>query len=169
MIEHLPQKEGTGLVLTPNRSLSWKGNLAIFFVAVAFFVLMSLVMLLVGAWVILPFAVLELTVLFIGLYLTARKCQLQEVLYIIGDTLRLEKGRYTLENEWEMPRQWSRVCLTAPRHPFTPPKLLLMYRDTEVPLGTFLNEADTLTLIDLLESKGVTIDRQMRPDETLIF
>ncbi|TVP60916.1 MAG: DUF2244 domain-containing protein [Halomonadaceae bacterium] len=169
MIEHLPQEEGTGLVLTPNRSLSWKGNLMIFGAAVLFFTVMISVMIVVGAWVIFPFAVLELTVLFFGLYLTSRKCQLQEVLYIIGDQLRLEKGRYTLENEWEMPRQYARVTLTAPRHPFTPPKLLLMYRDTEVPLGTFLNEEDTLTLIDLLESKGVRIDRHMRPDVDLIF
>ena len=82
MVERLPHPDGFRLVLTPNRSLSWHGNVRIW---AALFVLSALIatgFTLMGAWVIIPFAGLELIALACGIYLTSRECQRQEVLSI---------------------------------------------------------------------------------------
>ena len=77
MVERLPHPDGFRLVLTPNRSLSWHGNVRIW---AALFVLSALIatgFTLMGAWVIIPFAGLELIALACGIYLTSRECQRQ--------------------------------------------------------------------------------------------
>jgi len=113
-----------------------------------------------GAWVVLPFAGLELAAVGAGLYYTARKCRQQEVLEIVGDNLRLEKGRYRKEVEWEMPRRYLRVHIDVPRHPWTPQKFFLAYRGTEVSLASFLNVDDAKKLLGILESEGLLIERR---------
>jgi uncharacterized membrane protein len=157
MLQQLKSDEGKLLLLTPNRSLSWRGNLWI--ITGLFLVSLCVVtgMALMGAWVVLPFAGLELTALFIGLYYTARNCHRQEVLVITPETLRLEKGIYRKQVEWELPRRYTRVQVHPPRHRMTPSKLSLMHRDTEIPLAPFLNMDDTQALLSFLEGQGLRI------------
>ena len=51
----------------------------------------------------------------------------------------------------------------SPPHPFTPAKLSLTHRDTEVSIGGFLNIEDTEKLIGMLEKNGLLIERK-EPD-----
>lgn len=164
MIEPLACDEGQRYLLTPNRSMSWKGNVRIW---TALFILSAVIVTgfsLIGAWVILPFAGLELTALAAGFYYTSRQCQKQEVLVLGPELIRLEKGMKHKEAEWEMPRQYSRVWQDEARHPFTPPKLHLQFRNDEVPLGNFLNIEDTETLIAILQRYGILIQKRKKPE-----
>ncbi|WP_375183392.1 DUF2244 domain-containing protein [Marinobacter sp.] len=160
MVEHLKSPEGTRLLLTPNRSLSWRGNVRIWLALLVLSGIIATGMALAGAWVIVPFAGLELAALAVGFYFTARACQRREVLTIGADDLHLEKGRSRKLAEWTWPKPYVRVQLNAPRHPFAPPNLMLSHRDTEVSLGSFLNVDDTAELIQLLESRGLVVERK---------
>ena len=166
MVERLPHPDGFRLVrllLTPNRSLSWQGNVRIW---AALFIVSALIATgfsLAGAWVIIPFAGLELIALACGIYLTSRSCQRQEVLFISNDDIRLEKGRKRKQAEWTLPARYARLQVHSPPHPFTPAKLRLAHRDTEVSIGGFLNIEDTEKLIGMLEQKGLLIERK-EPD-----
>ena len=160
MVEQLSCDEGQRYLLTPNRSMSWRGNMRIW---AALFVLSGIIvtgMSILGAWVILPFAGLELAALAAGFYLTSRQCQRQEVLALEPGVIRLEKGRRRKESEWEFPRQYARLMQDEPRHPFTPPKLSIQFRDEEVPIGQFLNIEDTDVLIGILERSGIAIQKR---------
>jgi len=163
MVEHLDSPDGTRLLLTPNRSLSWRGNVRIWLALLLLSGVIATGMALAGAWVIVPFAGLELAALATGFYLTARACQRREVLTIGSEDLHLEKGRTRKLAEWTWPKPYVRVQLNAPSHPFAPPKLILSHRDTQVSLGSFLNVDDTEALIQVLESRGLVVERK-KPD-----
>ncbi|MDX1587815.1 MAG: DUF2244 domain-containing protein [Oleiphilaceae bacterium] len=168
MIEPLQDNDSTSLVLTPNRSLSWQGNLWICLAFAFYFLTVGVGTALLGAWVVFPFAVLELAVLFAGLWVTTRLCYRQQVLTLTPETLRLEKGLNVKQEEWELPRRWTRVYIKYPVHYWKPPRLTLVHRDREVALGEFLNPEDTAELIDFLEKKGFTID-EIRETEIIRF
>lgn len=169
MVERLPQSGGTRLRLTPNRSLSWRENVRLWLALCALCLPIAVGMALAGAWLVLPFAGLELAALAAGLYYTARQCQRQEVLEISADDVHLEKGLYRKQAEWTLPRRYTRVHLIESAHPWvTPPKLFLTHRDTEVALAGFLNIDDTRALIDILERHGLPIDIE-RPLQVFRF
>ena len=163
MVERLPCPDGLRLQLTPNRSLSWRGNVGVWLCLFALSAAIATGFSLAGAWVIVPFAGLELIALAAGVYLTARACQRQEVLSVEGDDIHLAKGRLRKQEEWTLPRRYACLKIDRPAHPFTPPRLALAYRGNEVSLGTFLNMEDTEQLIALLENKGLLIERK-EPD-----
>ncbi|QSP94725.1 DUF2244 domain-containing protein [Marinobacter salinisoli] len=170
MVQHLNHAEGVRLLLTPNRSLSWRGNVRIWLCVVAVTLIIATAMALAGAWVVVPFAGLELLALAIGVYLTSQSCQRQEVLTINNSDIRLEKGRRRKLSEWTLPVRYARLRMNPPEHPFAPPKLVLIHRDVHVSLGSFLNVEDTEALVRFLESRGLTIERkQPEPDPGLWF
>lgn len=163
MVERIPRPDGLRLLLTPNRSMTWHGNVRIWLCLFAISVVITTGFSLAGAWVIVPFAGLELIALAFGIYLTSRDCQRREVLTINDTDIHIEKGMKQKQAEWTLPRRYARLRLDAPAHPFTPAKLSLTHRDTDVPLGHFLNIDDTAILVDLLESRGVVVERK-EPD-----
>ncbi|MFE8072555.1 DUF2244 domain-containing protein [Marinobacteraceae bacterium S3BR75-40.1] len=159
MVRHVSDQNGIRLILTPNRSLGWPGNVLVWAGIAAVSLGVAVGMSAVGAWPILPFAGLELAALAGGFYYTARHCFRQEVLVLSPRTLRLEKGRYRKEAEWNLPRHSSRIYLNEPHHPWEPPRLFLKHRETEVPLAAFLNLHDVEALVTTLEYQGVPIQR----------
>ena len=165
MIEQLPSDdEAKRYLLTPNRSLSWQGNVRVWLGLLALSAVIVTGFSLVGAWVILPFAGLELAALAAGFYYTSRECQRQEVLVLGPGLIRLEKGMKRKHAEWEMPRQYSRIWQNEQHHPFTPPKLHLQFRNEEVSLGSFLNMDDTDALLVILQRSGITIQKRKKPE-----
>ena len=50
MVEQLSQREGDCFLLTPNRSMNWRGNIRIWLAAVFLSLMISTGMLLAGAW-----------------------------------------------------------------------------------------------------------------------
>lgn len=163
MIEYLEGKTGTRLLLMPNRSLSWHGNVRVWLGLAAISMTVVTGMTLAGAWLVLPFAGLELAALAAGLYVTARHCQQKEILTLLPDTIRLEKGTDHKDSEWEWSRQTARIEIRTPRHPWTTPKLYLRHHARNISLAQFLNHEDVATLIRILEEKGIQLQRRAPP------
>lgn len=168
MVEHLECEKGLRLLLTPNQSLSWRGNVQVWLALFTVSLVIATGMALAGAWVVMPFAGLELIAVAAGIYYTAQACQTREILSVDTDCFTLEKGRRVKQAEWTLPRRYARVRANMPRHPFTPPKLSLTYREQIIPLGAFLNVEDTQILLRILEGKGVDIDRRA-PESNIGF
>ncbi|MGP4844004.1 DUF2244 domain-containing protein [Marinobacter sp. 1Y8] len=160
MVQQLSSESGIRLLLTPNRSLSWQGNVRIWLGLCAVSLLISIGMLTAGAWVVLPFAGLEVFAVGAAFYYTARQCQRQEVLIFSDDNLRLEKGLDRIEAAWDLPRQYTRLGMTEPRHIWTPRRLFLIYRELEIPLAPFLNLDDIKILTRILEREGLRMQHQ---------
>lgn len=160
MVEQREHNGGIRLLLRPNRSLSWRNSVRIWLGMCTLSLIIVTVTFLAGAWLVMPFAGLEVSALGAALYYTARQCRKQEVLDISPQSLHLEKGLYRKEAEWELPRQYTRIHVAIRRHPWTPPKLSLSHRDLDISLAAFLNIDDTRLLISILERQGLRIERK---------
>ena len=160
MIEQLSCEDGHCYLLTPNRSMSWEGNVRIWMALFALSAVIVIGFSVMGAWVILPFAGIELAALAGAFYYTSRQCQKKEVLLLAPSIIRLEKGTKQKEVEWDFPRQFVRVYQNLAPHPFTPPKLYFRFREDEIPLAHFLNIEDTKRLIEILQQYGIPIQKR---------
>lgn len=148
---------GHRLILRPNASLGWRGNLLCLGGLVAISTLIGLGMWLAGAWMILPFAGVELTVLAAALYVTRWRCQRQEVIWIDDQQLCWEQGVYRRQARWQCPRRYCWLEVGQPRHPWTPPPMHLRHRDLDVPLAAFLNVEDCQRLLAHWQQLGLAL------------
>ncbi|MCK7581446.1 MAG: DUF2244 domain-containing protein [Chromatiales bacterium] len=129
-------------VLRPNRSLSWRQNLAVF--AGLCMVTLALVIPLVamGFWLVLPFAGLELLVVGIGLYCVICRCHECEVICVAADSIRIERGRRRLSSGGCCLRTWAQVVLNGCSRQWYPSRLLIRAHGRTVEVGRFLVEEE---------------------------
>lgn len=107
-----PLSGGCRFIIRPNRSLSWRELLVFFYLSLSVSLLIALFFLLLGAWPILPFAGLEMLLLFLGLYYVAKRCSRDcEWITIREDGIEtiLFTGRMKTSNSF--PRQWAKLVM----------------------------------------------------------
>jgi len=145
----MTEKEGHGavrLVIRPNYSLNWQGNKQ-------FMAGISAVSLGIagwfawqGAWMILPFAGLELAALGTALYWVACKAMDTEVIVINDDFVEICKGRRQIESTIRLQRCWAQVRLEAANHEWYPSRLLIGSHGEHTEIGSFLGELEKHSL-----------------------
>ena len=93
-----------------------------------------------GAALILPFAGLELTILFVAFYLSFRWSSKKEKIYISQDIVRIEKGIKKTEYSWEEFRTFT--SFQVKRNKDRSLRLSFRSKGKDVYVGDFLNEDD---------------------------
>jgi uncharacterized membrane protein len=153
MIDQETQQEDTQLrfVIMPNRSLSWRGNLIFFLIMVAISFGIASAFAVLGYWVVLPFAGLEMVVLGAALYLCAMRSSRCEVISLGNDAVEVVIGRHKPEHSHTFNRHWMRVVLTPPRARGHPSRLLLCSHGRELEIGACLNNEERQQLAKALE------------------
>lgn len=142
------------VVIRPNRSLSWRQSM-VFLAAIAVpLVVVSVVLAVRGFWLILPFAGLELVLLFGCLYTVAhaqRRCEVVS----IGDALvTVEKGRARgrcadgggPQERVEFARGWVRIELAAAIGHWYPHRLWIGASGRRIEIGGFLVDDEKIKL-----------------------
>ena len=152
-----PVSANCQLVVRPNCSLSWRG-------AITFYLCMCLVSLTIaglfaaaGAWLVLPFAGLELLALGAALYVVALRADSREVIAIRGDTVEVQRGRHAPVERWSFQRCWVQVRLSRPRRNGYPWRVVLRGSGHELEVGRCLNDAERRLLANELQ-------RRIRPE-----
>lgn len=127
----------------PNRSLSREGMLVFFLAVAVFSLLVALRCILLGAWLVLPFTVLELVVLGCCLYLFDRSSRYSETIRISPDSILFiaRRGVKVLQ-ECRFQTYWARVALQLDQHSWYPGKLLLQSHGRSIEIGACLTEDD---------------------------
>ena len=146
MIKKRITKDALSLTLTPNKSSTVQQNL-IFFgflsvlcltFAIGFFVL--------GATMILPFAGLEIMLLFIILRVNRNWLNQSEKIYLDKLYVKLEKGK----NDITFDRFLSKFSIVDHK---TKKRIFITGNNQKVEIGSFLNEEEIEELITLLKQK----------------
>lgn len=156
VISNLENGEGT-IVLMPNCSASWRINKMIIAwlggltLITAFFLAMA------GAWVILPFAGLEVGLLAYFMHRVCRATHAQQVLYLEADRVRLESGINQPVRSWQFPRQQIYLLAVEANHSLAARTLYLCDTRTQAELGEFLNKDDKTRLLELMASTGLRV------------
>lgn len=129
-------------VIRPNRSLSWRGNQAVFACLAAACFGIAATFTAKGFWVILPFAGLEMLCLGAALYVCCRRLGKKEVISIDADEVVVTSGDGKHVRRRAFRRAWTRVALAAARFRGHPRRLLLGSHGRRVEVGACLSDRE---------------------------
>lgn len=139
------------LTLWPHRSLTPAGFVWFIGVTAAMLALPLLALLgRVELWVLLPFLIGTIALIWIFIMRSNRDGQMREVLVITDDTTTLRRQASAAEQRWQANPYWITVTLYGEAGPVEN-YLTLRGKDREVELGAFLSPDERLTLFDELK------------------
>ncbi|QIL89140.1 DUF2244 domain-containing protein [Microbulbifer harenosus] len=153
----------TCILLAPNQSLSLEGNLWVFISLVAVSLGISIAFALAGAWMVIPFAGLEillLAVLFGYVYMEGTR---REVIRISDDRVILDTSRGSLKRpvyHTEFDRNSLAVLVRMGTTPAEPAVVTFTGPEGCLEVGEFLTDAEKAALVDKLGSCGLRARRE---------
>lgn len=138
-IDKFNGSQGFRLVLSPNRSISWR-NLVLFYLLMCLLALaVGLFFAVQGLWLVLPFSGLEMFALGIALYVVSRQTNQRQVITFDRARVRIEKGVYHCDASWEFKTAWVRLHYPITGELNAGRKLELGCHGSYVQVGEFLN------------------------------
>lgn len=150
---HKLDEERCAFTITPNCALSWKNMQYLFL----FFLLCSMgvsgYFLMLGAWMVLPFAGLEMLVLGLGVYASSLWASTREVVCVEGTDLVVLKGRRSMREVARMSRYWTQVSLGKDSRSWYPSRLWLVCHGRRVEIASFLVEQERSQLAEDLRER----------------
>lgn len=149
--------QGLRIILSPNRSMSWRGNQLFLLGMIALSGTISIGFALIGAWVILPFAGLEMAALGSALYYVSWKLSYQQVVTVNDELILVDKGVYRPRKSWQLNRTDVSLSIQPEEHPWSTPVITLRHQQQLIELGEFLNQSDCKELLGLLRDKGIPV------------
>lgn len=139
-------------VISPNSSLSWRGNQLFFagmvtvsFGVAGFFATQ-------GLWMMLPFAGLEMLILGIALHRCCSRSCWREVVSIAEREVHIAVGRNTPERACTFKRCWARVILDKAAIKGYPSRLFIRSHGLQVEIGSCLVDEERQTLAEALRN-----------------
>lgn len=140
------------IIAKPNCSLSSKERLGVVVLIASFSLMIATGFVLAGAWLVLPFAGLELLAVGFAFYYINCHAGDYESITIEGDKLAIEKHSYKKTSEIVFNRYWARVLLRD--LPGGDQALLLRSHGKEVEFGRyFMNNDQRLALAEQLKKR----------------
>lgn len=158
MIQLLKQEDVDQVVITPNKSASWQQNLVLLFSLALLLLVISIGFAILGAWVILPFAGLEILLLSAVFYYVSWQVNRRQVLSIEEHFVILEKGYFAPRKRWIFARGELRLARINADHEWDAPSLSLFDKNKKIPLAEFVNKDDACQLIDVLAGYAIRAD-----------
>ncbi len=138
------------IVLRPNNSWSWRANVLFLSVFMAVSLTIATGFLIAGAWVILPFSLLEITVVGACIHYCVRQCSRQEVITVTDHEVTIEAGVSKPDNQKTFQRAWAKFFVHKPRRPWENPTLSIRSHGQTTEIGSFLNRRDKEDLVSQL-------------------
>jgi len=139
--------------VSPNCSLGWVWMKRVFLFFALCLATVTAYFMSLGAWLVLPFAGLELLVLGVGIYANARWSARRELVILEDNQLRVLQGLSRLQEVACMPRHWTRVNLRKDPRGWYPSRLLLECHGRRVEIGQSLVESERIQLADDLSAR----------------
>jgi uncharacterized membrane protein len=151
MLQEDGQRSGDDAVwlIQPNRNLSWQKTKLAFLLLGFCIAAVAIYFASLGAWLVVPFAGLELLLLGIALYLQCCHAHQQQVIKIDADTVSICDGRRE-KVEASYPRAWSRVVQTRDPRGWYPSRLFIGAHGRFIEIGSYLIESERDLLADNL-------------------
>lgn len=150
-LDTYPGTSGAVFRLAPNSSLSWKQSKLLFLFFAGVLSVVSLYFSLMGAWLVLPFAGLELAVLGVGLYLQCRWSAQEQIIELAGDSIRISSGRRNRSTVL-FPLHWFQIKLQRNRHHWYPSRLIVGSHGRFLEIGRYLVEEERERVAEQLQS-----------------
>ncbi len=147
----------TRIIAKPNRSASWRANKLVILAIGALSAIIAGGFWVVGAWVILPFAGLEIAALAAALYYVNWQLEYRHVLSFSGDNITIEKGFYRPRQSWRWSRAECYLVIQRPAKADDPALISVCRKGEAISFGEFLNQEGSAELIALLRQTGLAV------------
>lgn len=135
------------IVLRPNQSWTWKANTYFVATLMTISLVIAIAFTVQGFWMILPFTVLEMSILTGCLYYCVRRTHTTEVLRLSQEELIFERGIREPTQRFAFERYFARFMVEPARHPWYRKKIELKCRDKALEVGHFLNDEEKDQLV----------------------
>ncbi|MBI1731737.1 MAG: DUF2244 domain-containing protein [Gammaproteobacteria bacterium] len=132
--------------------MPWNTLLRIFAGMALFTLMIGIGCAALGLPLVLPFSGLEVLALAAGLYLSAVRGSVREIVRIDNVAVVYEAGIRAPERRERFHRQWAQVALEQVRNGWYPSRLLLRCHGRQVEVGGFLVEQERLRLARMLRA-----------------
>lgn len=133
-------------LIRPNRSLEWRGIKRFYLGMVVVSFGIAVIFAWQGAWLILPFAGLEMLVLGGALYTVACRGYRWQTIYIKGNQVDIAEGRSCKHQRQTLQRAWAQVAVQPSPIYGHPTRLLIRSHGQTVEIGSYLNESEKTKL-----------------------
>ena len=155
MVEsNLDISKGQGhIVVCPNMSGHWQITKLFLWIISCLALFIATAFALLGLWVILPFAGIEVMALVSLMYWVAHRCRRKQVITLNNNRILVETGYTSPESSWESELFFTRLYIDKPPYrDGKPMKVFLRGKQQQFEVGEFLNEEDKNKLITELRS-----------------
>ena len=153
------EKDGdlTLIILQPNRSASWQQTRKFLFLVGGTTLLVATIWSIAGAWMVLPFAGLEVAVLAYVMYRVSYSTYQLQVIRVEKHQVVVEQGVDGPTQRWRFQRPDVHISVVEPRNPVDCMALSLVQPEQELAIGTFLNQEDLKLARQALQQSGLTV------------
>lgn len=146
------------LRLLPNRSASWSDTKWLMLVMVFFVMVIAIAWAFVGAWVILPFAGIEVGLLAYIMYRVSLSTYRLEEIVITSEFITINRGRLPLSSfkeSLQLKRDNLHIEITETENDWHLPKIAFVTPQQTVDVGAFLSLQDRKALTEHLQNLGI--------------
>ncbi|MFT4653932.1 MAG: putative membrane protein [Kangiellaceae bacterium] len=159
MVITTQNNNNTIIILSPNRSATWLQTKWV--IAIMVFVVMTIAIAwtFVGAWIVLPFAGLEVGLFAYLMYRVSVYTHTQQIIYISPTKVNIEVGHRKKQTLATMSRAQLDVFYSESENNWELPRIALCTKEQKLEVGDFLNLDDRKKLKDALQSAGFIICR----------
>lgn len=146
---------GLQITLTPNRSMSWRHSMIVVAAIAVFCLSIAIVWFFLGAWLILPFAGLEVGLLLVLAYLVSKATYQQQVLLLNDKHVSFHSGFPVAKLRVLLQKKTAELNQYETTHPEDVFPLFIKDARQQVRIGEFLNLDDLNKLIKTLGEAGI--------------
>jgi len=157
MIEYRELGKQNQIILTPNKSMTWETNKKILICMFAVSMIIAAGFVSIGAWVVLPFAGLEITLVGLAMYYVCWKLNFKHVITIEAESFLLQKGIYFPKQEWQWQLTQVQLIKRPSNYRMSAPTLFLKHLNEVVEIGDFLNLKEKKQLQACLQKYHIPI------------
>lgn len=147
----------TLITLEPNRSATRRQTLLFLMLVSAVTFSVALFWAYFGAWLVLPFAGLEIAVLTWVMLRVLRTTYRMQVIRVQQDAVEVEEGEFFPQRRWRFLRPQAYVNVRAAQTPVDAIGLHLDDGSQSMEVGGFLNQDDRLKARDALQGSGLML------------
>ena len=143
-------ERGGMIVLRPNQSMSWQA-MKIFLGALLLLSLtIAISFLAQGYWLILPFTILEVSVVSFSFFYLLKRSQQQQVIELTQEDITISEGIRRPDRVWRWQRFFAKVIVNEPRYAWHPKRIEIRHQGDSIEIGSFLNVTEKEELINAL-------------------
>ena len=140
-------------IIRPNSSYHPKSWYKLFLLLVVVCMSIAIRFALLGYWIILPFAIIDVVAVGLILQMVVRQSSYVEKITVNDDAVTVHHIQKNRNSDWQFPLHWTQVRLEMPKYKWYPNRLLLGSKGKWVEVGSCLTDEERNSLAQAVQSQ----------------